>query len=537
MTYSKKGFSRALLGIGLSLAALGLTQCDSSDASGHAGGASGSDAGSSFGGSSAGEPGSGGAAPHGGAASGGSLPVAGAGGASAGAAGEAGTGGEAGVPWTQFFSGEFARKAVASRAGAAFALLEKTGVLHVDYGSPRRRLVKVATGGEVHPWLSTAPSESDASLLDFALHPSGEITALFASSAGYRLVRLNANGEVVNETAISDPQIGLDAPALPESTPSAPIEIHTHDTGRVQPLGEQVVLATRTGRHSVIAYRYDFRDAHFEQETRTLIVPPVSLIGVGLNGGSHDTFGQLDAQFAVHVAVDEAPTIYVAVQHPHGGNANLVKAHQRVFGEELVGDPDSLDLYVTRVSVDGTRLGTSVVGTPEEDELYGLRGGKNAAYVAGRKEYWNESGTGFDALAAEVDGATGAVRVFELDVDRSDIAFDVAPLSESELLLVGASGYTQNPHGASVSEESQGFAYVLATSGGVRALLVPNRQRHNEVRALARTGDGGWLAVGMLHGPGTHSGDADASRISADGFLATLEVQGPLTGAPSPSAK
>jgi hypothetical protein len=72
------------------------------------------------------------------------------------------------------------------------------------------------------------------------------------------------------------------------------------------------VIATRTGRHSVIAYRYDFRQAHFEPEMRSVVVPPFSMYGVGLTGGSHDTFGQLDAQFAVHLAIDAASTIYVA---------------------------------------------------------------------------------------------------------------------------------------------------------------------------------------------------------------------------------
>jgi hypothetical protein len=191
----------------------------------------------------------------------------------------------------------------------------------------------------------------------------------------------------------------------------------------------------------------------------------------------------------------------------------------------LLGDPDALDVYVTRLTGDGQRLGTSVVPTPEDDELYGLRAGANAAYVAGRKEYWNESGTGFDALAAEVEGSTGAVQVFELDVHKSDIAFDVAPLSESELLVVGASSYSQNPNGASISEEADAFAYVLSRSGAARALDVPNRARNNGTRALAHTTNGRWLCAGMHDGPGTHSGDADASLVRADGFLVDLRVR------------
>jgi hypothetical protein len=126
-----------------------------------------------------------------------------------------------------------------------------------------------------------------------------------------------------------------------------------------------------------------------------------------------------------------------------------------------------------------------------------------------------------DALAAEVEGSTGAVLVFELDVHKSDIAFDVAPLSESELLVVGASGHSRNPNGASISED----AYVLSRSGATRALDVPNRARNNGTRSLAQTTNGRWLSAGMLDGPGTHSGDADASLVRADGFLVDLRVR------------
>lgn len=552
MTYSRKNRSRSVFGLGLAVATFGLTHCGSDDDSdagtggtgAHAGtlahGGSGADnagrggtasgAGAGGSGATVGEAGAAGANTAGaGGTVGGSAATGGAGGISAGAGNEAGAGGEAASPLERFFAGEFVKKVVPSGSDDGyFVLLEKAGVLHVDYGMPRRRLVKVDAAGHARPWIATLPwmtPSDDISLLDFARHPSGQVTALFASVAGYHLVRIAEDGELISETALSDPKIALDPPSLPNDVPAGPIETFTHDTGRLQPLGEQIVVATRTGRHSVIAYRYDFREAHFEPEMRTLIVPPLSMYGVGLTGGSHDTFGQLDTQFAVHVAIDETSTIYVAVQHPHDGGANLVKAHKNAFGEDLVGDPDSLDIYVTRVAVDGTRLGTSVVATPEADELYGLRAGKNSAYVAGRKEYWNEAGTGFDALAAEVEGTSGAVHVFELDVDRSDIAFDVAALSDSELLIVGASGYSQNPHGASVSEESQAFASVLSKAGGSRALLVPNRARHNEVRSLARGPNGRWIAAGMLNGPGTHSGDADTALVTADGFLSELATE------------
>lgn len=186
--------SRSLFAIGLSLSALGLTHCSSDDSAEGAGGQSGS----------AGAPAKGGAG-------------AGTGGDGAAGASSGGAGGEASSRFEQFFAGEFVRKVIATpNATEYFVLLERAGVLHVDYGHPRRRLVKVSEPGEVQPWIATLPWSSpgsDVSLLDFALHPSGESTALFASTAGYHLVRIDSDGQVISETPLSDPEIPLDAPS------------------------------------------------------------------------------------------------------------------------------------------------------------------------------------------------------------------------------------------------------------------------------------------------------------------------------------
>jgi hypothetical protein len=282
------------------------------------------------------------------------------------------------------------------------------------------------------------------------------------------------------------------------------------------------MVATRTGRHSVLLYRYSFAAGIFAQRTRTLIEPAINIAPVGLTGGSYDTFGQVESQFHVHVAVDRAGTSYVGVRHPHLSAERVPRAHKAVFGEDLKGDPDALDIYVTRVAADGRRLGTSVVTTPEPDELYGLRAAADAAYALGRNERWNAEGTGHDALVARIDGATGDVTVRAFDVLRGDVAFDVAPAAEGRLLVVGASGYTQNPHGASISEASSAFARWLSPDGAIEATALPNGPRHNEARAVLPAGAGRFAVGGMLDGPGTHSADADPAALRATGFVATV---------------
>lgn len=439
-----------------------------------------------------------------------------------GVAGESGSGGDDGSHELDL-TGVFVKEALAGRAeenGAFFVLLDKPLALAVDNGSPQRQLVYVLGEGGARRLTESSPTRF---LLDFALHPSGQVTVLFAAAEGYTLERLDADGRVLAVHTITDPQIDEDPP-LAAGKPGGPIERLSYDTGAVAAAGEDVVVATRTGRHSVVAYRLALDDEGFAQTWRSLVVPPHGLYGIGLTGGSYDTFGQLGCHTAVHVAHDEQGRSYVAVQHPHTGDDALLEAHRKVFGESLEGDPDGLDLYVTRIDDQGRRLGTSVVGTDEQDELYGLRATRDAAIVTGRTEHWNDQGTGFDALFARIDGESGGVEVHELDVSGGDLAFDALPLSNGSWLVAGVSDYSQNPHGASVSEASRAFATLVSKAGDAVPLSAPDGERHNEARALLQLNDGRWLVVGMLDGPGTHSADGDLSLLRASGFVAPLEL-------------
>ncbi len=409
-------------------------------------------------------------------------------------------------------------------ADGALVLIDPPLNLNVDWGHPRRELRAVDAGGHERWHLSSA---TDRELLDFAAHPSGEVTALFASAAGFRLVRLDAAGVVRADFALVDDAIDTDPPQLPAGVVTGQIETSTHDAGAVAVLGEDAVVAVRTRRHSVVAHRFAFANGAFAPRYRTLVVPGYPIGAIGLTGGTYDTFGAVDSQFFVHLAIGPEGTTYVGIRHPELSADRLVKVIKDVFGETLATDPDWTDSYVTRLAPTGARLGISVVGTERPDEVFGLRAVTGGVWVLGRNEVWNAQGTGFDAFIGHVDGATGAATVRSLDVDLGDIAFDAAPLPGGEVIVVGASGYAQNPSGASITEASAPFARWLRADGSVVAVPLPTGPRHNEGRFIELLPTGRLLVGGMLDGPGTHSSDGDWSLLTARGFL--TEVTLPAT--------
>lgn len=397
--------------------------------------------------------------------------------------------------------------------------------LNVDWGYPKRDLRAVDAAGDVRWHLA---SSADRELLDFAAHPSGDVTALFASVAGFRLVRLDAAGRVLADFAIVDGAVDTDLPQLPAGVVTGPIETKTHDAGSIAALGEDAIAAVRTARHSVVAYRFAFAGGTFERRYRTLAIPAYPIGAIGLTGGTYDTFGAVDSQFFVHLAISPEGTTYVGVRHPELSADRLVKAIKDVFGEVLATDPDWTDSYVVRLLPDGTRLGTSVVGTDRPDEMFALRAAPGAVWVLGRNELWNDQGTGFDAFIGHVDGATGAATARALDVNLSDISFDLAPLPGGDVVVVGASGYSQNPHGASISEGSAAFARRMSSDGSAVAVPLPSGPRHNEARFIVPLPSGRLLVGGMLDGPGTHSADGNVSVLTAKGFVTEVTLPGAI---------
>jgi hypothetical protein len=383
---------------------------------------------------------------------------------------------------------------------------------------PQRSLMLVnGTGEPLQPY--TAPA--GWSLVDFAMHPSGDLSLVLTTSREVRLVRLDRNGSVRSDQSFADSAAATDpffnyAGGVKDDESLQPVLMH--DAARLAPLEESLLLVLRTGRNAIVAYRLDPDvSGTYRQTWRTLVEPGASILGVGITGGTFDAFGQLQNHLRVFIDVDAAGILAVGVVDAPFLNYAF-RAHTAYFNDPIAA---STGILLTRLaSADGQRLGSTVIDTQQRAELHGLRASSHGFALVGRVlSEIRPDGTGWDAFAASVaeDGSPGPYNT--VDVDRGDVLFDIARLSSGRYLALGTTGYVQNPMGESISESAQPLLVLLGSDCSlVQTLSFPAGPRHNQLTTVVRT-DGGWLLGGMVNGPGTHSGDTDRALIVAEGFL------------------
>ena len=415
------------------------------------------------------------------------------------------------------------------RASLDGATLLEEKASPITEAGPQRRITLVDSSGAVR---ARYAAPAGTSLIDFAQHASGEISVALATARTVILVRVARNGSAVSEFALLDAQAAndpfMDLGGVHDDTSMVPF--FTRDAVRLAPTGSDgasLVVALRTGRNAVVAYRFDYgTPGGYTRAWRTLVEPGVSMFGLGITSGTYDTFGQLENHFHVHVDADSAGNAAVAVAGKPG-LAPAFLAHSAFFGEPQVAAVVSGAL-VTQLSPDGARIGTTVVDSVRVSELHGLRMHFDGIAIVGRVfTEQREDGSGWDGYIADVARTSGALRFYRvIDVDRGDALFDVLSLGDW-LLVTGTTGYTQNPTGASVSEQSAPLLLRLTRDGGVQERIAwPAGARQNQVRSIALLGND-WLVGSVINGPGTHSGDADPSRISADGAAREVAVSVP----------
>jgi hypothetical protein len=379
---------------------------------------------------------------------------------------------------------------------------------------PERRLLFAKASGT--PVVYTPPA--GWSLLDFALHPSLEVSAILGTDHAVRLLRFDSRGTLLREQDFIDAMVPHD-PYMDDPVhvrdPGSMLPYVTRDAARLAPLGYDAVLALRTGKDAVVAYRFGHGQAGFAQRWRTLVEPGVELGLSAIIGGGFDPFQSLANPAHVRLDVSPAGRIAVAVQ---SDRTNLIDGHARHFNEALPAGM-AYGLFVSELDAAGTRLGTRVVPMAVRPEVHGVRWIGGTIAVSGRQRTSTPADSaGWDAYVALLEPGQ-APRVQLIDVDRCDIVFDLLPLPEGRMLAAGSTGYTQNPGGASISETSQPLLAVLDANGAIQQRLpFPAGARQNQVRSLAAW-NGGWLAGGLVNGPGTHSGDSDPARIFADGYV------------------
>jgi len=402
-------------------------------------------------------------------------------------------------------------------AGNEVVVLEERLHSIFEDGPQRTLAILQSDGRTVQPYMPPP----GWSVVDFAVHPSGDISAILTTAREVRIVRLDPKGSVRSDQSFLDPAAATDpffnyAGGLKDDNALQPALMH--DAARLAPLGESLAVVLRTGRNAIVAYRLD-PDASgaYRRAWRTLVEPGSSILAIGITSGSFDTFGQLENHLRIYVDVDTPDTLAVGVVNAPMLNFTF-RAHAEYFGEPIAA---SMGVLLTRVaSSDGRRLGSTVIDTRDLAELHGVRATPQGFVLVGRVlSELRSDGTGWNAFTAYVgrDGTPGPYSV--VDVDRGDVLFDIAALPSGRYLALGTTGYVQNPTGASISEAAQPLLVLLNADGSLAENLgYVGGARHNQLTTIAFL-NGHWLLGGMINGPGTHSGDGDRELIVADGFL------------------
>ncbi|MCC2972018.1 hypothetical protein [Massilia sp. IC2-476] len=406
-------------------------------------------------------------------------------------------------------------------AGAGWvALVDQLQPSFASFLRPARRLV-IAEGAAASS--AYAPPEG-WSLLDFAVHPSREISVVIATDSEVRLLRLDRRGAVLAQHAFQDAAIADDPlfsdPAIPNHKALLPKA--TRDGVRLAPLGEHLAMALHTARNSILAYRYAYGAGGFARNWRTLVEPGVFVSGRSVISGTYDPYGSLGEQWQVLLDADANGRIAVGVNlNP----TDYAEAHAEHFKEAL---PASFyaGALITELAPDGRRVGTSYIEPRTPFELKAVKWHGNAIAAVGRVlPVRRPDGYGWDGVLSLIPaGSKGRADYRTVDVDRGDVLLDVASLPDGRLLASGSTGYFQNPNGASISEDARPLLLVLEADGRVREQLPAGvGPRHNQLRSVAPW-TGGWLAAGMENGPGTHSADADPALLRADGHVRSIRI-------------
>ena len=398
----------------------------------------------------------------------------------------------------------------ARAAGNVVAVLEERLTSIFEQGPDRVLALLQADGRSAR--IYTPPS--GWSLVDMAIHSSGEVSLALTTDRAVRIVRLDREGVVrsdqpfVDPASATDPFFDFDA-SVKNDDSLQPVLMH--DAARVVPLGESLALVLRTGRNAVVAYRLDLSgDGGYVRTWRTLVEPGTSIDGVFLSSGSFDAFGQLANHVGVRVDVDSGGTIAIGVveqpflSYPFEAHAIVFRRADHRAGRH------ARHAHLRRGRAPHGQHGHR--HAPARRAVWlacdgrWIRAGRSRSLAgASRRQR-------LDAFAARV-GSDGTARSYRVvDVDRGDALFDVTALPSGRLLALGTTGYVQNPSGASISEDTQPLLIVLDADGSpTQRVSLPDGPRQDQLLTVTSL-NGRPLIGGMRNGPGTHSGDSQRER-------------------------
>jgi hypothetical protein len=371
--------------------------------------------------------------------------------------------------------------------------------------------------------------QPDASvrIADAVVHASGKVSVAIVNDQ-HRISVIALGGDLVPRATLLliDPEVALDPPVDPTAGPDLLASGATDESVRIAALGDDVVVAVLTSRHSLVAYRLHLGDTGLQRSWRSLVEPPISLTPFLPIGGGFDTFTAIVAWFRPYLATDADGNSYLALWT----NPRRIAVHAQVFGDSLTPLPTDpggrdADVTVTKLDRNGMRTWSRVIGTRFEDEPYAIAASANEVVVTGR----SRRNPGFDnsqwdpwLAALDGSGASLASRTWAFDASGILLAVDVD--SSGAITAGGSDGWTQNPDGLSILSFGAKLLLTLpGATGTPTRLAVPAGPRHNEIRSVAIGPEGAWYA-GHEDGPLTHSGDGDPSQIRSTGVVDVATV-------------
>lgn len=405
-------------------------------------------------------------------------------------------------PPSDDFSYEYASEGIIKAEmgkDAYFILFEELSPLEHSPGN--RYLKKIAFDGAEILRLS------GQGLIDFCRSDQA-LFALYSSIDRIQIIKYDLNGTPQSTKVIW------------ENSSNASFQYN--DRGRMAIHHNTLLVAIRPEDYSTRLYSLKAND--LEIKWSQLVEPAQDILGHGMTGGSYDTFEQLAHPYMVFLDLDENGNAYVAVPALY---SSTIYWHNQHFGENLShvgGSHVSLgletDALVTKISSTGERMYTIVAGSADPDECYGIKANNSSFYLYGRTGVPTSTiGYAWNAYIAKYNSATGTpVFVENLDIDQSEIIYDIAEMNTGDLILVGSAGWTQNPLGYSVSGTARKLVAIVGPSGNFKEEIeMESGLRHNQVRSIIYGNNRIWLG-GWENGPGTHTGDSDPNLVFADAF-------------------
>ncbi len=434
-----------------------------------------------------------------------------------------------------------------------------------DY-SATRRLVARDSGGRVLFSIDEAPGEQ---MMDFAVHPSGEVTVSVERTAvergGYDLLRLSADGSVLHREPIPlgetlpEGDLGGMLPRPPWRMRARPSHALTDGWARLEARGEDVVtgfLSLAEEPSSVLSNRLvsgamflRWTGARWEERWARLVDPP-HFVEPPL--WTYDELRWGEVLVRPLLAVDEDGSVVVGRTWTQG----RCRAVHAVFGEPSIEDcfgedvaPNTesriLPFAFTVFSAEGEREATRTY-RPSRGYYYGvfaMAARRGEVALGGATSRMEEDGTvalyparpgdepvmvPFDGLVAVLDRTTGRSRLeIAIDGGRGDYVAAMRWTNQG-LLVGGAADWDRWSGGMSVSRGADPLVALVSTDDGsmtARTFVVEGTDRHHHLLAIEAT-DEGIVAVGPTDAPMTHSGDGGHVERMTFGGL-TLAIAPP----------